>query len=48
MAGWLKSREALLAAAIAVLVALIAARFPAFIRPANLANVPVLDRKSVV
>jgi len=39
MAGWLKSREALLAAAIAVLVALIAARFPAFIRPANLANV---------
>jgi rhamnose transport system permease protein len=39
MAGWLKSREALLAAAIAVLVALIAARFPAFIRPSNLANV---------
>jgi rhamnose transport system permease protein len=39
MAGWLKSREALLAAAIVVLVALIAARFPAFIRPANLANV---------
>jgi rhamnose transport system permease protein len=39
MAGWLKSREALLAAAIAVLVALIAARFPAFVRPANLANV---------
>jgi rhamnose transport system permease protein len=39
MAGWLKSREALLAAAIAVLAALIAARFPAFIRPSNLANV---------
>jgi rhamnose transport system permease protein len=39
MAGWLKSREALLAAAMAVLVALIAARFPAFIHPANLANV---------
>jgi rhamnose transport system permease protein len=36
---WLRSREALLGAAVAVLVALIAARFPAFVRPANLANV---------
>ncbi len=36
---WLRSREALLAAAIAVLVALIAWRFPPFVRPANLAHV---------
>jgi rhamnose transport system permease protein len=34
-----KSREALLAGAIAVLLALIASRFPGFVRPANLANV---------
>jgi len=33
------SREALLVAAIALLLALIASRFPAFITPANLANV---------
>jgi rhamnose transport system permease protein len=36
---WLKSREALLAAAIAALVALIAWRFPGFVRPGNLAHV---------
>ena len=35
----LKSREALLAGAIAVLLALIAWRFPGFVRPSNLANV---------
>ena len=35
----LKSREALLLGAIAVLLALIAWRFPGFVRPANLANV---------
>ena len=34
-----KSREALLAGAIAVLLALIAWRFPGFVRPGNLANV---------
>ncbi|MEY4983642.1 MAG: hypothetical protein RIR62_1908 [Pseudomonadota bacterium] len=39
MTPLLKSREALLAAAILVLVALIAARFPAFVAPANLAAV---------
>lgn len=35
----LKSREAILAAAILVLVGAIASRFPAFVAPANLANV---------
>ena len=35
----LKSREALLLAAIAALLALIAARFPGFVRPGNLASV---------
>ncbi|MFN4128382.1 MAG: ABC transporter permease [Paracoccaceae bacterium] len=35
----LKSREALLALAILLLIAVVAARFPAFVRPANLANV---------
>jgi rhamnose transport system permease protein len=35
----LKSREALLALAILLLVAVVAARFPAFVRPANLVNV---------
>jgi len=35
----LKSREAILAGAILVLVIAIASRFPAFVRPANLANV---------
>ncbi|MCO4053675.1 MAG: ABC transporter permease [Bosea sp.] len=35
----LKSREALLALAILVLIGVVAARFPAFVRPANLANV---------
>lgn len=39
MTPLLKSREALLAGAILVLVALIAARFPAFVAPANLAAV---------
>lgn len=39
MQRMLKSREVLLAAAIAALVALIASRFPGFVRPANLANV---------
>lgn len=38
-AGLLRSREALLGAAIVVMIALIAARFPSFVRPANLANV---------
>ncbi|NEX46317.1 ABC transporter permease [Pseudotabrizicola algicola] len=35
----LRSREALLALAILVLIGVVAARFPAFVRPANLANV---------
>jgi rhamnose transport system permease protein len=35
----LRSREALLAVAIAVLLVLISSRFPGFMRPANLANV---------
>ena len=35
----LKNREALLALAILLLVGVIAARFPAFVRPANLVNV---------
>ncbi|PJF09857.1 ABC transporter permease [Pseudorhodobacter sp. MZDSW-24AT] len=35
----LKSREALLALAILVLIGVVAARFPAFVRPGNLANV---------
>ncbi|MFN4154069.1 MAG: ABC transporter permease [Paracoccaceae bacterium] len=35
----LKSREALLALAILLLIAVVAARFPAFVRPASLANV---------
>ncbi|MDP2082537.1 MAG: ABC transporter permease [Pseudotabrizicola sp.] len=35
----LKSREALLALAILLLIGVVAARFPAFVRPANLANV---------
>lgn len=35
----LKSREAILALAILALLAVVAARFPGFIRPANLANV---------
>jgi len=39
MTRLLKSREALLAGAILVLLALIATRFPDFLRPANLANV---------
>ena len=39
MTRLLKSREALLACAIAALVALIATRFPGFARPANLGNV---------
>lgn len=39
MTPLLKSREALLAGAILVLVALIATRFPAFVAPANLAAV---------
>ena len=39
MSGILKSREALLALAILALVVLIAARFPAFVAPANLASV---------
>lgn len=39
MAKLLKSREILLVGAIAVLVALIALRFPAFVEPANLARV---------
>lgn len=37
-AGW-KSREAILAGAILLLVGAIASRFPAFVSPANLANV---------
>ncbi|RUS65039.1 ABC transporter permease [Pseudorhodobacter sp. E13] len=36
---YLQSREAILSAAILVLIAVIALRFPAFITPANLANV---------
>lgn len=39
MTRFLKSREALLLAAILVLLALIALRFPGFVSPANLANV---------
>lgn len=39
MTQLLKSREVLLAGAILVLVAIIAARFPAFVAPANLASV---------
>lgn len=39
MTKFLKSREALLLAVIAGLLALIATRFPAFVAPANLANV---------
>lgn len=39
MTRFLKSREALLAAAILVLVAVIASRFPAFVEPENLAHV---------
>lgn len=39
MTSFLKSREALLAAAILILLALIASRFPAFVEPASLANV---------
>lgn len=35
----IKSREALLALAILVLIGVVAARFPAFVRPGNLANV---------
>ena len=35
----LKSREAILALAILILLALIASRFPGFVTPANLANV---------
>lgn len=35
----LKSREAILAGAIVLLLAVVAARFPAFVRPGNLANV---------
>lgn len=36
---FLKSREAILAFAILVLLAVVASRFPGFVRPANLANV---------
>lgn len=39
MTSFLKSREALLAAAILILLGVIAARFPAFVAPASLANV---------
>lgn len=39
MTRFLKSREALLALAILVLLAVIASRFPAFVEPASLANV---------
>ncbi len=39
MTSLLKSREALLALAILVLLAVIASRFPAFVEPASLANV---------
>ncbi len=39
MKALLKSREAVLALAILVLLAVVASRFPAFVRPANLANV---------
>lgn len=39
MSSLLKSREAILALAILVLLAVIASRFPAFISPGNLANV---------
>jgi rhamnose transport system permease protein len=39
MKRYLQSREAILSAAILVLIALIALRFPAFITPRNLANV---------
>lgn len=39
IAQFLKSREALLLAVIAALLALIASRFPSFVSPANLANV---------
>ncbi len=39
MSGALRSREALLALAIAALVALVASRFPGFVAPANLASV---------
>lgn len=39
MTGFLKSREAILALAILLLLAVIASRFPAFISPGNLANV---------
>ncbi|MFW2541355.1 ABC transporter permease [Primorskyibacter sp. 2E107] len=39
MSGFLKSREALLVGVIAVLLVVIATRFPAFIAPANLVNV---------
>lgn len=39
MTAMLKSREAILALAILVLLAVVAIRFPAFVRPGNLANV---------
>ncbi len=39
MSALLKSREAILALAILVLLAVVAARFPAFVTPGNLANV---------
>lgn len=39
MSNFLKSREALLVLVLAVLLGLIASRFPAFIEPGNLANV---------
>ena len=39
MTSFLKSREALLALANLVLLAVIASRFPAFVEPASLANV---------
>ncbi|WP_425052392.1 ABC transporter permease [Psychromarinibacter sp. S121] len=39
MTAFLKSREAILLGAIAVLLALIASRFPAFVEPSNLARV---------
>ena len=39
MSSLLKSREAILALAILILLALIASRFPGFISPLNLANV---------